>query len=97
MVRLKANGFQYWSKRFKISIPYGTIKRLKGEIASKLNVTFQFHMVRLKGGQINANNTEEFIFQFHMVRLKECCVSFIAMLSLISIPYGTIKSLMRHS
>ena len=52
----------------------------------------QFHMVRLKACRCYGTRTAGIPFQFHMVRLKESREIISDFDSIVSIPYGTIKS-----
>ena len=75
-----------------ISIPYGSIKRIcAGEYKEEF-WKFQFLMVQLKVTGIYANPILRG-FQFLMVQLKVAFLYFAeSIASLISIPYGSIKS-----
>ena len=69
--------------------------RLKGRINRIFNVevgAFQFHMVRLKELLQVWDDAGFYEFQFHMVRLKVFQHQSNHPYTLISIPYGTIKS-----
>ena len=55
-------------------------------------MTFQFHLVRLKGMKTKDVNNTPFIFQFHLVRLKGPGWHEAPAPCAISIPFSTIKS-----
>jgi len=91
MVRLK-DELQIVAERvFRISIPYGAIKR------EPCNRTWLPAIISIPYGAIKrispkfvSNNLGE--FQFLMVRLKECTSKLMPPIINISIPYGAIKS-----
>ena len=90
MVRLKADRYDNRYRNLRISIPHGTIKRMKNRVLLLTLDKFQFHMVRLKvlRHRIRFYRPE---FQFHMVRLKGHRATRFQFVNLISIPHGTIK------
>ncbi len=51
-------------------------------------------MVRLKANEFVSDNVKFELFQFLMVRLKACLYHNSTKYSLISIPYGAIKSIL---
>ena len=70
--------------------------RLKAAIDLTRTVTFpkfQFLMVRLKAYSAALGSKTGIAFQFLMVRLKDLEILLILILTHVSIPYGTIKSI----
>ncbi len=92
MVRLKeVSLYTLYTFNF-ISIPYGAIKSKNGMVKAEDLTPFQFLMVRLKVIDLLNLPVAFIIFQFLMVRLKDYMCTPQIVRSLISIPYGAIKS-----
>ena len=75
-----------------VSIPQGTIKRLRPIEATHDVNMFQFHKVRLKAALLAFTIRIEYLFQFHKVRLKDFGRYMLQYNRAVSIPQGTIKS-----
>ena len=82
---------------YRISIPYGSIKRICQNQYMFWLATFQFLMVQLKVAQGHPMLRSSQGFQFLMVQLKASALLTSICRILISIPYGSIKSLHRLS
>ena len=91
MVRLKEDGGFILLLTALISIPYGSIKRQPQTFRLRRHGLFQFLMVRLKAHRLAVRRGHQ-QFQFLMVRLKASRLSVADVPSVISIPYGSIKS-----
>ena len=77
-----------------VSIPFSTIKSFILTKNQNRKISFQFHLVRLKG-IIMYSFSQTAMFQFHLVRLKAKSQVEGLGFSHVSIPFSTIKSYRR--
>ena len=93
MVRLEEGKDGQLNEATEVSIPYGSIRRVKLVLDPPLNDLFQFLMVRLEAGLDIIHTLSEHLFQFLMVRLEGAReAELVGLFHDVSIPYGSIRS-----
>ena len=92
IVRLKASDVLRTAKINAVSIPYSSIKSSGRRPTGLLpHVSIPYSSIKSKNVWNKASRNG--LFQFHIVRLKANLANNLAINSLVSIPYSSIKSL----